>query len=66
MQVASTALSFQGRFLAEEIRLPGKQNISNVARLPGDLGQLGAIGDQRRFEAQLLGHPIAIGANPIL
>jgi len=64
--IASDRGVFERGFRAQEVGLPREQNLADLARLPGDLSQLGAVGDQGRFDLELFGDPITIGPNTIL
>ena len=52
--------------MAEQIGLPGQQNVVQPFRLAGDLGKLGAVGNERGIEIELLRHPVAIGLEAVL
>ena len=56
-----SARGVQRRLPAQEIRLPGQEDAVEVARLAGDLGEQGAVGDQRRVDPELRRDAVAVG-----
>jgi len=53
-------LDFQGGFVAEEVGLPGEEVIVDFLRGTGDLGELGAVGDESGLDAEFLGDAVAV------
>jgi hypothetical protein len=52
--------------VAQQVGLPRQQQLIELVRAAGDLGEQGAVGNERGFHTELGGDAVAVGLDAIL